>query len=121
LGGREGIWPVKKLSDWVLAWFSVWNRDVNETLSVWTLERDAYLHMAQMMTLPHTVSCFNKIQICFTFLVLAHPGSPGQRAVKRVCECVCSFSNLLESDMFMLVLYLKTFFTIIFCPIDIVL
>jgi len=22
-------------------------------------------------------------------LVLAHPGSPGQRAVKRLCVCVC--------------------------------
>jgi len=31
------------------------------------------------------VSCFSKIQIGFTFLVPAHPGSPGQRAVKRVC------------------------------------
>ena len=30
---------------------------------------------------------FSKIQIGFTFLVLAHPGSPGQRAVKRVCVC----------------------------------
>jgi len=28
--------------------------------------------------------CFSKIQIGFTFLVPAHPGSPGQRAVKRV-------------------------------------
>ena len=25
----------------------------------------------------------------FSFLVPAHPGSPGQRAVKRVCVCVC--------------------------------
>jgi len=32
-----------------------------------------------------TVSCFRKIQICFAFLVPAHPGSPGQRAVKCVC------------------------------------
>ena len=48
------------------------------------LERDADLHMAQLMPLPLTVSCFSKIQIGFTFLVLAHPGSPGQRAVKRV-------------------------------------
>jgi len=31
---------------------------------------------------------FSKIQIGFTFLVPAHPGSPGQRAVKRVCVCV---------------------------------
>ena len=23
------------------------------------------------------------------FLVPAHPGSPGQRAVKRLCMCVC--------------------------------
>jgi len=45
--------------------------------------------MAQLMPLPLTVSCFSKIQIGFTFLVLAHPGSPGQRAVKRVCVCVC--------------------------------
>jgi len=49
------------------------------------LERGADLHMAQLMPLPLTVSCFSKIQIGFTFLVLAHPGSPGKRAVKRVC------------------------------------
>jgi len=53
------------------------------------LERGADLHMAQLMPLPLTVSCFSKIQIGFAFLVLAHPGSPGQRAVKRVCVCVC--------------------------------
>ena len=41
--------------------------------------------MALRISLPLTVSCFSKIQICFTFLVLAHPGSPGERAVKRVC------------------------------------
>jgi len=41
------------------------------------------------MPLLLTVSCFSKIQIGFTFLVLAHPGSPGKRAVKRVCVCVC--------------------------------
>ena len=49
------------------------------------LERGADLHMAQMMPLPLTVSCFSKIQTGCTFLVPAHPGSPGQRAVKRVC------------------------------------
>ena len=52
------------------------------------LERDADLHMAQLMPLPLTVSCSSKIQIGFTFLVPAHPGSPGQRAVKWVCVCV---------------------------------
>jgi len=49
------------------------------------LERGADLHMAQLMPLPRAVSCFSKIQIGFTFLVPAHPGSHGQRAVKRVC------------------------------------
>jgi len=55
------------------------------------LERGADLHMAQRIPLPLTVSCFSKIHIGFTFLVPAHPGSPGQRAVKRVCVCVCVF------------------------------
>jgi len=52
------------------------------------LEQDADLHMAQLMPLPLTVSCFSKIQTGFTFLVPAHPGCPGKRAVKRVCVCV---------------------------------
>jgi len=48
------------------------------------LERGADLHTAQLlMPLRLTVSCFSKTQIGFTFLVPAHPGSPGQRAVKR--------------------------------------
>jgi len=51
------------------------------------LERGADLHMAQLMPLPLTVSCFSKIHIGFAFLVPAHPSSPGQRAVKRVCVC----------------------------------
>jgi len=52
------------------------------------LERGADLHMAQLMPLPLTVCCFSETQIGFTFLVPAHPGSPGKRAVKRVCVCV---------------------------------
>ena len=55
------------------------------------LELGADLHMAQLMPLPLTVSCFSKIRIGFTFLVPAHLGSPGLRAVKRVCVCVCVF------------------------------
>ena len=47
------------------------------------LEQGADLHMAQLMPLPLTVSCFSKIQIGFAFLVPAHPGSPG---------CVCMFN-----------------------------
>ena len=50
------------------------------------LERGADLHMAQLMPLPLTVSCFSKIQFGFTFPVPAHPGSPGPL---NGCECVC--------------------------------
>ena len=53
------------------------------------LERGADLHTAQLLPLPLTVSCFSKIRTGFTFLVPAHLGSPGQKAVKRVCVCVC--------------------------------
>jgi len=70
LGSRKGIWPVKK-EWWGGAGVVIY------------LERGADLHMAQLM--PLTVSCFSKIQTGFTFLVPAHLGSPGQRAVKRVC------------------------------------
>jgi len=65
LGGRKGIRPVK---NWVVG-----------CCMVICLERGADLHMVQLMPLPLTVSCFSKIQIGFTFLVLAHPGSPGTK------------------------------------------
>jgi len=68
LGGRKGIRPVK--TEW-------WGAGM-----VVCLEKSADLHMAQLMPLPLTVSFFSKIQIGLTFLVLAYPGSPGQRAVK---------------------------------------
>ena len=53
------------------------------------------MHTAQLMRLPLTVSCSSKIQIGFTFLVPAYPDSPGQRAVKRVCVCVCVLAYLI--------------------------
>ena len=49
------------------------------------------------LPLPLTVSCFNKIQTGFNFLVPAHLGSPGQRAVKRMCVCMCCAKICLES------------------------
>jgi len=75
VGRQEGHPACKKTFEW-------WG-----TGTVICLERDADLHVAQLMPLPHTVSCFSKIQIGFTFLVPAHPGSPGKRAIKRVCVC----------------------------------
>ena len=74
LGGRKGIRPVK--NEW-------WGAGV-----VVCLQQDADLHMAQLMPLPLIVSCSTKIQIGFTFLVSAHLGSPGKRAIKWVCVCV---------------------------------
>ena len=52
------------------------------------LERVGDLPTAQLMPLPLNISFFGKIQTGFTFLVQAHPGSPGKRAIKRVCVCV---------------------------------
>jgi len=56
---------------------------------VFCLEQGADLHTPQLMPLPLTVSCFSKIQIHFTFLVLAHPGSPGKGPLNTVRVCVC--------------------------------
>jgi len=53
------------------------------------LELVADLHVAQLMPLPLTVSCFSKIQIGFTFLASAYLCRPGQRVVKRVCFVFC--------------------------------
>jgi len=76
LGGRKGNRPVKNLEWWGAG-------------MVICLERDADLHMAQLMPLQLTVSSFSKIQIGSTFLLPAHLSSPGKMAVKRMCVCVC--------------------------------
>ena len=73
LVGRQEGHPACKKLEW-------WGAGV-----VICLEQGADLHMVQLMPLPLTVSCFSKIQIGFTFLIPAHLGSPGKRAVKRVC------------------------------------
>jgi len=69
LGGRKGIQPVK---NWVVGCWRSYLSGARCRLVV------------QLMPLPLTVSCFSKIQICFTFLVPAHPSCPGKEAVKRV-------------------------------------
>jgi len=63
VGRQEGHLACKK-TEW-------WGAGV-----VVCLERDANMHIAQLMPLPLTVSCLSRIHIGFTFLVLAHPGSP---------------------------------------------
>ena len=76
LGSRKGIRPVK--TEWWVAGMVI------------CLERDADLHMAQLIPLPLTVSCFSKIQIGFTFLVSAHLCSLKKGPLNGcVCVCVC--------------------------------
>ena len=80
LVGRQEGHPACKKLEW-------WGAGV-----VICLERGTDLHMVQLMPLPLTVSCFSKIQIGFTFLIPAHLGSPGKRAVKRVCVCIIHYN-----------------------------
>ena len=76
LGDRKGIRPVKKLSGGVLLWLSVWSE-------VQTCIWPSWCHC-------HSLSlALVKFQIGFTFLVPAHLGSPGKRAVKWVRVSVC--------------------------------
>ena len=77
VGHQEGHPACKKMERWGAG-------------MVMCLEQGAdLLHMAQLMPLPLTVSCFIKIRIGITFLVPAHVGRPGKRAVKGVYVCVC--------------------------------
>ena len=75
VGRQEGNPAGKKLSRW-------------DAGVVICLEQGADLHTAQLMLLPLSVSCFSKIQIGFTFLVPAHPGSPDEGPLNG-CVCVC--------------------------------
>ena len=54
------------------------------------LEHSADLHMAQLMPLPLTVSCFSKIQIGFAFLVPAHRVILDKGPLNG-CVCVCVY------------------------------
>ena len=73
LVGRQEGRPACKKTEW-------WGAGV-----VICLVRGADMHMAQLMPLPLTVSCFSKIQIGVTFLVTAHLGSPGKGPLNGVC------------------------------------
>ena len=61
------------------------------------LEQGADLHIAQLMPLPLTVSCFSKIQIGFTFLVPAHLGSPRKGLLNR-CVCVYMLASVIDKE-----------------------
>ena len=68
----------KKLSGGVLAWLSVWSE---MQTCIWP----SWCHC-------HSLSCFSKIQIGFTFLVPAYPGSPGKGPLNG-CVCVCLYEG----------------------------
>jgi len=88
LGGRKGICPVNKTEWWGAG-------------TVICLNRGADLHMAQLMLLPLTVSCFSKIQIGFTFLVPAHLGSPGKGPLNgSVCVIIDQCGQNSVADLF---------------------
>jgi len=57
------------------------------------LEWGVDLHMAQLMPLPLIVSCFSIFQIGFTFLVLAHLGTPRKGPLNG---CVCATVHWLQ-------------------------
>jgi len=68
VGRQEGHPACKKLGGGMLEWLC--------------LVQGADLHVAQLMPLPVTISCFSKSRLAspfwFTFLEVAHPGSPRQ-------------------------------------------
>ena len=79
VGRQEGHLACKKLSGTV----GCWHGYLSEA-------RCRLAYGPADATATHCLSnCFSKIQIGFSFLVPAHPGSLGKRAVKRVCVCVC--------------------------------
>ena len=67
----------KKLSGGVLAWLSAWSEVQTCICPSW-----CHCHSLSLASVKSRL-------VYNTFLVLAHPGSPGPRAVKRVCVCVC--------------------------------
>ena len=79
LVGRQEGHPASKKTEW-------WG-----TGMVICLERDADLHMAQLIPLPLTVSCFSKIQIGFYRAMLCIRGT--SHGPVSVCVCVCHKSE----------------------------
>ena len=72
VGWQEGHLAWKKLSGGVLAWLSVWSE-----LQTWIWPSWCHCHLLYLASV--------KSRLVFTFLVPAHPGTPGKWAVKRVC------------------------------------
>jgi len=76
------------------------------------LERGADLHVTQLMSLPLNVSYFSKIQLGFTFLVLAHLGSTGKGPLNG-CVCVCVRYRPRFADTHFLIVKIGTLFLVL--------
>ena len=63
-----------------------------ECFRSYPLDQGADLHVARLKPLPLTVSCCSKIQIGFTFLILADSGKPEEGAFKWVLLSLLYFS-----------------------------
>ena len=83
VGRQEGHLACRKLEWWC-------------TGMVMFLERDADLHMAQLMPLPLTVSAV-KSRFVLPFWYRLTWVVPGKRAVKLVCVCLCYMSLYLQN------------------------
>ena len=81
VGQQEGHPACKKLSGGVLAWLSVWS-------TVQTCKWPSWCHC-------HSLSLAS---VKSRLVVPAHPGSPGQRAVKQVCVCVMKVLYYLDQN-----------------------
>jgi len=83
VGQQEGHPASKKMSGGVLAWLSVWSE-------VQTCIWPSWCHC-------HSLSLASvKSRLVFTFLAPAHPGSPGQRAIKRVSVCLIRHASFVR-------------------------
>jgi len=78
LGVRKSIRPVKKLSDGVLAWLSVWN--VIHMICIWSSRCHCHL----------IIACFSKIQNGLPFWYRLTQVVLEKKAVKRTYVCVCN-------------------------------
>jgi len=85
VGRLEGHPACKKLSGGILVW-----------LCVWVKVQCAYLHIAQLMPVPLTISCSSKSRLVLPFwFYLSGAGSPRysqtecKRAIRQLCLCVC--------------------------------
>ena len=74
VGRQEGHPACKRTEWWGLVWLSVWSEMQTCIWPSW-----CQCHSLSLASV--------KARLVFTFLVPAHPGSPGQRAVKRVRVC----------------------------------